>query len=117
MSRQKCIIWCIFPMDFIGFSISQQTWAIFHCTTQMTNTSGSPKIQSVIVFYVGGFHHTPKVNIVFPIHTLHLLYHGSCHSFGKKFEQDVSIELLKQERHLDNIDVIKIYVANFNSTP
>jgi hypothetical protein len=24
---------------------------------------------------------------------------------------------LKQERHLDNIDVIKIYVANFNSTP
>jgi hypothetical protein len=81
------------------------------------NTSGSPKIQSIIVFYVGGFHHTPKVAIVFPIHTLHLLYHGSCHSFEKKFEQDVSIELLKQERHLDNIDVIKIYVANFNSTP
>lgn len=54
---------------------------------------------------------------MFPIHTLHLLYHGSCHSFGKKFEQDVSIELLKQERHLDNIDVIKIYVANFNFTP
>jgi hypothetical protein len=57
-------------MDFIGFSISQQTWAIFHYTTQMTNTSGSPKIQSIIVFYVGGFHHTPKVAIVFPIHTL-----------------------------------------------
>jgi len=70
MSRQKCIICCIFPMDFIGFSISQQTWAIFHYTTQMTNTSGSPKIQSIIVFYVGGFHHTPKVAIVFPIHTL-----------------------------------------------
>lgn len=117
MSGQKCIICCTFPMVFIGFSILQQTWAIFHCITQMTNTNNSPKIQSIIVFYVGGFHRTPRVAIMLPIHTLHMLYHVSCHSFGKEFEQDVSIELSKQERHLNNIDVIKIYVANFISTP
>jgi hypothetical protein len=85
MYGKKCIICCTFLMDLNGFSISQQT-PILHCTTQMTNTSDSPKIQSIIVFYVGGFHHTPRVAIMFPIHTLHLLYHGSCHSFGKKFE-------------------------------
>ncbi len=38
MFGQKYIIYCTFPMDLVGFSTLQQTWAIFH------NTRNLPKI-------------------------------------------------------------------------
>jgi len=116
VSKLKGIVYCTFLMNLIDFFILHLTWAIFNHATQMTNTSCSPKCQCIVIFYVGGFHHTPKVAIMFPIHTLHLFYHVSYSMKGRKLKQDVSIKLLRQEGYLKFFEGIKIDVPNLTST-
>jgi hypothetical protein len=60
MCRLKGIIHYTFPMNLIDFSISHLTKAIFNHATQMTITSCLFKCQCIVIFYVGGFHSTPK---------------------------------------------------------
>jgi hypothetical protein len=64
-------------------------------------------------FYIGGFHRTPRMGIVFPIHTLHLFYHGWVNKKEEVTQTRYFHQTLEVRELLNNFESIRVNVLNF----